>query len=400
MDIKWLLLRRSGSQERLEENVKAQRKTRSQFTLICRILLLLGIDLESRTRCRTVKIYLWIIAKLSIILFCYNCVIMLNFISQSMNTTAEGLKVIVSKSIFYLGGQILWFYMWKSKGKISCLIQTMLTQENAYQLHLSNSFDIFSVSMVVVMQSLFYLPNIYPNSEVKYKSYIRSLFLGFVDTDDGSFYSFYIVITFLYTSLTKTFVISVLLLYVVFCKHIQKALLKYVATNEEICLSAKYCNTTVISRFRCYNSLLRSAKSFQSAMSVPVSIVFSYKVVETFYGLLILMKEFHKENPLNMFVYLVQGFISFSLVSLSAASVNEADAIAKASNDNLVQSAFSISNFHELDLKINFLHENNKPAFTLTACGFLEFKKTLFMSAVGCFFTYALLIINLGELDV
>lgn len=78
-----------------------------------------------------------------------------------------------------------------------------------------------------------------------------------------------------------------------------------------------------------------------------------------------------------------------------AGEVSQADQKAKYSNDKLLRYGFSANNFANLDVKLNLLHQNSKPAFTLTAWGFFYFERRFFLTAIGCILSYALLFINL-----
>ena len=130
-------------------------------------------------------------------------------------------------------------------------------------------------------------------------------------------------------------------------------------------------------------------------MTFPIFVAFMFNVIEAFYGMLEILNKTDNEINWKNFDYITRGFISITLIIYAASNVNEADKKAKNSNDNLLRNAFIVSNLTNLDTKLNLRHENEKPALTLTAWGFFEFKRSFVFAAVGCVLTYALLFINL-----
>lgn len=194
-----------------------------------------------------------------------------------------------------------------------------------------------------------------------------------------------------------TFVIYVILLYILICSHFKKVIMKYTVENMEISFSKRVSNERVASRFHKYESVLNTIIMFEPIMRVPIFLSFSFSVVEAFYGMLTLMKikEINQKNSIKELANLIRGFVSLCLISFTASSVNQADQKARDSNDNLIRKSFASTNILSLDAKQNMLHENSKPAFVLTAWGFFEIKRSLFFTAIGCIFTYTLLFINL-----
>ncbi|GFS55418.1 uncharacterized protein TNIN_197861 [Trichonephila inaurata madagascariensis] len=96
----------------------------------------------------------------------------------------------------------------------------------------------------------------------------------------------------------------------------------------------------------------------------------------------------HRESAIFM---AVRAVLSFLCASVVAASVHEADAVAKEVNEELWQNVLASGMMVKNEKAISMLVGINTP-FAFTAWGCFRFTKSYILSATGCLLTYSLLI--------
>ena len=376
-----------------ETDMKHQRSSKKecygQVEVVSYIFLLYGINLNCFKNSQTRSGLLWFIRKFIVLFHIYTCAVFAFSLYQTQyqKVEFETFKRLAARNFIFLTAIILWHII-NRRGKELCnLFEFMKKQKIDFQI--ANNIYIFSVLWPILTLIITFK---HSSSSI---SYIRTYFFHFYDSSTCNCYFLYYVIVFIHATLNKTFVSCVVILYSSTCNHFQKVILKYVESNTQLASFRNNSNETVELRFCIYESIIKNIKRFESIMAFPIFVAFMFNVAEAFYGMLVLLNKSNDEINWKSCDYIIRGFISICLIIYAASDVNEEDKKAKVSNNDLLRSAFVVSNLENLDTKLNLRHENEKPSLTLTAWGFFEFKRSFVFAAVGCVLTYALLFINL-----
>ena len=370
----------------------SKKESYSQFAIIYYIFLLYGIDLNIFNKSRMKCVLLWFIKKFIVLFHIYSCAVMAISLYQSyyQSVKSENLKRMVARACLLLSAIFLWHIINRRRRDLSYLFIFVEKQKIDFQIANAFYINMFSVLWPILSYIITYRYNTPTNLMDIY-------FFYFIDSSACNCHFLYYAIAFVWIALCKTFASCVVILHVVICNHFQKVILKYRNTNLELRSFKSNSNEAVTSRLCIYESIIQNIKKSESIMTFPIFITFIFSVIEAFYGMLMLFNEFNEETGLKKFAYTTRGFISICLITYAASRVNDADQKAKVSNDDLLRNAFTVSSLSDLDMKLNLRHENEKPALTLTAWNFFEFKRSFVLAAVGCVLTYALLFINLEK---
>lgn len=389
-----LFKKNHSSETNMNHETSHNKRSHSQFVIVSYIFMIYGIDLNCLNRSRVVLNLLWFVRKFFTLFYIYTFVAVLYKLYRVQDIKLN-LKEQIAKCASCLTGVIFWCIINNSKTKLRYLFQLMKNQEIDFKINNSIYFNIFSILWPTLIQITFVIIHTFDFNQINYIHSTDNFLYNLFDLSECNYYYLYYIIKFTRVAFSKTLVSCAILLYITICNHFEKVLLKYFATNIEIISSKKISNDIVASRFLIYDSILDTMRQFESLMSTSIFITFMFNAVETFHGMLILLQKFDEQKYFKIFALLASGFLSFCLISYMAGNVNQADQKARDSNDKLLHYGFTANNFTNLDMKLNLLHENNKPAFTLTAWGFFDFKRSFCLTAIGCILTYALLLINL-----
>ena len=105
-----------------------------------------------------------------------------------------------------------------------------------------------------------------------------------------------------------------------------------------------------------------------------------------------------KSQRLPSFGHIFTLLVNIALFTgtvFNASDVNEADKKAKAFNIKILRS-LDTKNRRKIKESIEILSQmSHAPAFAMTAWNFYEYTRGFYLTSIGCFLTYALLIINL-----
>ena len=375
---------------KMKHERSSKKESCSQFELVSYIFLFYGIDFnflnKSRIKCGS----LWFIRKFVVLFHIYSWDVMALSLYESyyQNDRSKNLKKMAAQACLLLSAITLWHIINRRRKDICYLFEFVEKQKKDFQIANTVYINIFSVLWPTFTQIITF----------KHSANITFFdihFFYFLDSSTCNCNFLFHAITFTWTALCKTFVSCAVILYTVTCDHFQNVLLKYSDTNTVQISLKNNSNDAVTLRLCIYESIKKYIKKFESIMSFPIFITFMFSVTEAFYGMLMVFKEFKEEMSLKKVAYILRGFTSICLITYAASNVNEADQKAKVSNDDLLRNAFTVSNVSNLDTKLYFVLKNEKPALTLTAWNFFEFKRGFVFAAVGCVLTHALLFITL-----
>ena len=190
------------------------------------------------------------------------------------------------------------------------------------------------------------------------------------------------------------FTCSFALFYVITCLCMTSILRKHTKVNSCIIrrsLTTLSNNSFIDDCFARYNLILETFDNVNSKLSFPVSLECCYISCGMFWVTFKICKESNEIFVRHIF-FLAINFILFTFIVFSASSVHEADKIAKKSNIRVLRLLSDTNRKQDIEILSQMCHPFS---FTLTGWDFFEFTRGLYLTTLGCFVTYYLLIINL-----
>ena len=184
------------------------------------------------------------------------------------------------------------------------------------------------------------------------------------------------------------------LFYAITCLCMTSVLREHAKVNSYIIkrgLTKLTSNSIIDDCLARYNLILRTFDSINSVLSFPIFLECCYTSCEMFWVMYKVSKESNEISVRHIF-FLIINFILFTFIVFSAASVHEADKIAKKSNISVLRLLSDRNRKQDIEILSQMCYS---PPLTLTGWGFFEFTRGLYLTALGCFVTYYLLIINL-----
>lgn len=266
------------------------KETHRNLLFVSHIFFLYGLDLGLLNRPRCV---LFCFMRTFCIFYNIYSLIVLLFTICTTDYSYMTLPIMKIYIVLYVSSVtkiLLWFIINMFKKQLRYLFLKIKKQQIHFQIEFSNLFHVFTIFWPSIMQIIFFIAEILPFNRITYKNFIDGYSFHLLDSSKYNSYYFYYVMTFIWVAFSKTFVICVILLYILICSHFKKVIMKYTVENMEISLSKRVSNERVASRFHKYESVLNTMKMFESIMKVPIFLSFSFSVVEAFYGMLTLMK--------------------------------------------------------------------------------------------------------------
>lgn len=186
------------------------------------------------------------------------------------------------------------------------------------------------------------------------------------------------------------------LLYIIISRYMTIILKEHVNINDCTVKRRLMTSTDCDSCFIRYDVIIELFDDINSIFSFPIFLESSYSYGGMLWVTLEIWKS-PKDLFLNDILFLIFNFILFSATTFNASSVYEADKIAKKSNFTILR---SLSNKDSKQTKesVEILSQMCLfPPFALTGWNFFQFTRGFYLTAVGCFVSYSLLIINLWD---
>lgn len=182
--------------------------------------------------------------------------------------------------------------------------------------------------------------------------------------------------------------------YVIVCRYMVLIISKHIQMNERIIKRRFTTSNNCDICFIRYDTILALFDTANSILGFPIFLGSSYNACGI---LLSALNIWTSKNGISMrdICFLLSSFVLFTTTVFAAAAVNEVDKRAKKSNIRVLR---SLSNKGRSEIKesiAGLFQMCYSPSFSLTGWDIFDFTKSFYFTAIGCFVTYALLIINL-----
>lgn len=182
--------------------------------------------------------------------------------------------------------------------------------------------------------------------------------------------------------------------YIIVCRYMVVILSRHVEMNE--CIIKRHF-TTYDNYGICfirYDTILILFEAVNSILEFPIFLSSCYNACGILISALYIWKHTHNVFFTEIF-FLMNSFLLFTATVFSASAVNKADKRAKKSHIRILRS-LSRRDRSQLKESIEGISQMCYSApFALTGWDVFEFTKSFYFTAIGCFATYSLLIINL-----
>lgn len=303
--------------------------------------------------------------------------------------TEFGIKTLLSYTIVESSSCILWGILFFSQKEMSNICKCIIKLKKAIKTNEPDTFASIFIIYTLLMYILSVIFELYPFTDEKYNALLSYLFIP----KTGSKY-LNREIVFIFYSIYHAFVDLLpqcfITLYIILCHHMHTILILYVKRNSA---RKRQSEARIIKWFDYYQAVMHTFESFEKKFTLSIFIVFSKSVIDIFFNVMYIYG--NGEEIYIEICRIVVNFISITSVTLVASQISETDKIAKTTNLQNLEVLLKIANQFQLHKILKIWKLNNSPPCTLTAYGFFNFSKGLYLNAISIVITYSLLVINL-----
>lgn len=372
------------------DNICFRNQPLQPLSIILRVLLIFGIDINVGDDFRVKTWVLSCIRTCVKILWAAMVLEVMTFVYYFINLTGERQKISGMKRIWELGGILMWFLLFRSRRRLSAVIQEIQKLEKECE-NRSCLFGLMCIAWLVLVFIGGNLSVIYRDSKAVENTFSVMTF-GYLHLNSNAMFLCFHALVIIYVTFFYILPSCVVILYVILCTSCENAIKHHTKINLMFVGSNVVNNDSFQKCIIRYSSLLGTLHSFESGMSVLVFVVVSINVFGVFFGFLSFFRGDVDSLCFGTLFEPTYSFLSFSFILFSAVKVNEADSFARQSNNQVLQQLASPVVTTDM---IKFLASNNGPSFVLTAWGTLKLNKSFLLATIGCILTYSLLIKSL-----
>lgn len=307
----------------------------------------------------------------------------------------ENSKELFVRSALFLGSYLMWNYIIKREAKLTETIKKLRKLETLLKIsHLEKTVK-FCYLLFTTICILIVCVDAYCYHSLTERA-MRIFTFGTVKVHDVDWsIALLFVIILQFTLHYEYFLVQYFgIFFVIVCRYMVLILSRHVEKNQHIIKRQFVTSEHSKICFIRYDAILSVFDVLNSILGFPIFLVSSYSACEILLSALKIWESAHGVS-LRDITFLLSSFILFTAITFSASDVNEVDKRAKKSNIKILR---SLSNKDRIQIKENIEGLPQmcySPAFALTGWNIFEFTRSFYVTAVGCFVTYSLLIINL-----
>lgn len=328
----------------------------------------------------------------------WGVLLLLKMISRTYQTVKykknpKGLLIVL---VLHLVSYAMWYHIIRKQSQMIKAIKKLHKLEKLLQISSPKRIILSCYLLFVLMFILFEWSNTYDYDISRFKEVVQILTFDSIDLNYIPWSVSFIIWKIYYIEWFHIYFFTCYfaLFYNIVCNYMTIILTEHVKINNNTVIRRLITATDCDSCFIRYDSIIEVFADINSILSFPIFLESSY----TYCGMLWVSLTIYK-SPKNFFLndifYLIFNFIFFSATAFNASSVYEADKIAKKSNFTILRS-LSNNDSKQTKQSIEILSQMCLfPPFALTGWDFFQFTRGFYLTALGCFVTYSLLIINL-----
>lgn len=358
------------------------------------IFTLFGLDIFKRQPTRVEAIIVWTAKTFIMIIHIYIVAVLVTFL-QINSASRLNFKVAYTKITNFATNFTLWCILYRQEGKISDAVMQLLKLCKFHQILHSSKFPFIIILIILLMYIFLLLCVLYVTTQEEYVYLFPYLLLGAQNITNGLFSKIYLIFSnIIYHGYYYFFPNLFVAMYTILCYYMSLMLRKYADKNKiqrpflESMLDI--CNQ----RFMQYHTMIAVFEMFEYLMSLPILLCFMFNISNLFMHLSYIVIHAN-ESILKRYLLVADSFITMTVIAISAASVNEADKMAKQSNIKLLkETVWKGVTLNQKEI-VEFWTMSSTPPFTFTGWGLFKFTKNFYLNALGYIVTYTFLIFNL-----
>lgn len=354
--------------------------------VVPRVFFLFGIDIDTGEDFRMNKTLLSCIRICGQIIWTYLALDTMYIFCRFKEEFSNYLKVRISKRIWEFGGILVWLLMFRSRRKISAVVQEIRKLKEECEIT-SYFRGLISLTWVLLAFVGGILGLVYDES--KRNKYFNLMTFGFLNLDSNAKYLFFYFVVIVYAAFMYVLPCCVVLLYATLCASCEDIIKHHVKRNLLLTDSNQVKSGDIQNCFIHYRSVVRVLQAFESSLSLMIFVIVFCCGLGMFQGLI---RYFKAEVMFKTFFLPVYSFLSFSTIYFFADKVNGADSVARQTNSDVLQLVSSPVDVSDM---VKFSALNNGPNLVLTAWNFFELNRSSFLATIGCILTYSFLILSI-----
>lgn len=305
-------------------------------------------------------------------------------------------KSVLISAALYLGAYLMWYYIIQCQSKLVKSLSKLQKLKKLIEISPPEKFILICYLLFILICIFSACSYTYDYDVSQSKEIVRLFTFDSVDSHDIHWSVSFIIweIYYFVWYYIHFFTCYFALFYIIICRYMMIIITEHVRINDSAVKRRWITSIDCDSCFNRYDAIIETFNNVNSILSFPIFLQISY----SFCGMLWVTLQVWKA-PMNPYLkdifFVIFNFILFTATTFAASDVNEADKVAKKSNLKMLRS-LSHKNSKQIKESVEILSQMcHSDPFALTAWSSFEFNRGFYLSAIACFATYSLLIVNL-----
>lgn len=379
--------------------------SKQPISSIITIMFIFGVDLRTPLKSKNKIInFRYIYQKFVSVIWIFILAHIITTFVQSDIISDEGAKGIIARKLTDTSAFVVWIILVTRRKILTNTIRQMFYLPNIkFKTRLMSLITIALIYIVPIFGWLCMVVQIKDCTCMRLVKYFSFQTLTVPESHNclvlhPIFLIYNIIILTLRTAFTALYTLLCCKLKYVICNHTKSV------TKILNCKNNRHCLGDIQRSFETYDAAIKTLKSMEKSMSLPIFLVQICDLINLFWGFIMfdpLGQRLNHQEEYNfrtaMVFVILRALVSFLCVSLAASSVNEADKEAKEVHEETLKMVLYGGEIKE-DLKNIYAFRvlNRSQPFVLSAGGFFYFTNSFVLSAIGSVLTYSLLLLQIN----
>lgn len=308
----------------------------------------------------------------------------------------ESSKSVFISAVLYLGAYLMWYYIIQYQSKLVKSLSKLQKLKKLIEISSPEKFILICYLLFILICIFSVCSYTYDYDVSQSKEIVRLFTFDSLDSHDIHWSVSFIIWEIYYFEWNYNYIFTCYfaLFYIIICRYMMVIITEHVRINDSAVKRRLMTSIDCDSCFNRYDAIIETFNNINSILSFPIFLQMSYSSCGMLWVTLQVWKAPMSLSLKDTF-FLIFNFILFTATTFAASDVNEADKVAKKSNLKMLRS-LSHKNSKQIKESVEILSQMCHSApFALTAWNFFEFNRGFYLTALACFATYSLLIINL-----
>lgn len=305
-------------------------------------------------------------------------------------------KIVLISAALYLGAYLMWYYIIQCKSKLVKSLSKLQKLKKLIEISPPENFILICYSLFILICIFSVCSYTYDYDVSQSKEIVQLFTFDSVDSHDIHWSVSFIIweIYYFEWNYINFFTCYFALFYIIICRYMMIIITEHVRINDSTVKRRWITSIDCDLCFNRYDAIIEIFNNVNSILSFPIFLQISYSSCGMLWVTLQVWKAPMSPSLKDIF-FVIFNFILFTATTFAASDINEADKVAKKSNLKMLRS-LSHKNSKQIKESVEILSQMcHSDPFALTAWSFFEFNRGFYLSAIACFATYSLLIVNL-----